>query len=525
MNTWQQRAMALVLSCLLGLTACGSSDDDDFNNGNNAGGGGGGSTNQEGDRLEPGLQGQIPLASQLSGDAADGYRKGLRLVGQNTILDRGANFSMAWLDDCAYITTTSAGQIFGPTSSPYVDPQYNPLNGMAVIDASDPQNPELVDILQSPAMIAPHESLHASQARHIIVAVRGGGTALDVYEAQDCRNPVLKASVNIGLGITLSLPEIPFGIGLIDQGLAFFGHALCISDDGMTAYATSSAQTNAVIDLSDIENPSLIQLYAPASHDCGLNPEGTRLYQANFGFVSLGLGLPNGPALGQNGLMILDVSGFQDRSIAPSPLFLGTTPPLIGFLGWTNLLDGEALTAGSHTARWFKQGDRTYVYSSDEWPTAGVCPWAHSRIIDITDETNPVKVSDIVLEVNKVENCLQTEIDIANYSAHYVGFDDKYNATTLFMTYYTGGLRVWDIRDPANPFEIAYWHPAPNTNTPTVFLSEAFGSSGNRWDAVATYVRYRPETGHIWIAGYSSGFQILEFTESAGPTAPRPTGP
>ncbi|MGB1580530.1 MAG: hypothetical protein ACPHER_03365, partial [Nevskiales bacterium] len=178
----------------------------------------------------------------------------------------------------------------------------------------------------------------------------------------------------------------------------------------------------------------------------------------------------------------------------------------------------------SHTARWFKQGDKTYVYSSDEWPTAGVCPWAHSRIIDITDETNPVKVSDIVLEVNKVENCLQTESDIANYSAHYVGFDDVNNATTLFMTYYTGGLRVWDIRDPANPYEIAYWHPAPNTNVPTIFLSEGFGSSGDRWDAVATYVRYRPETGHIWIAGYSSGFQILEFTESAGPTAPRPTG-
>ena len=72
-----------------------------------------------------------------------------------------------------------------------------------------------------------------------------------------------------------------------------------------------------------------------------------------------------------------------------------------------------------------------------------------------------------------------------------------------------------------NPREIAYWHPAPNPNTPAVPLSEGFGSSGDRWDAVPTYVRFRPETGHIWIAGYSAGFQILEFTDSAGPTAPR----
>ncbi len=478
------------------------------------------------DLLETGLQGQVPMADQLSGRAAQGYHKGLRLVGQNTILDRGANFSMAWLDDCAYVTTTSPGQIFGPTSSPYIDPQYSALNGMAVIDASDPENPELIDILQSPAMIAPHESIQANQARHIIVATRGGGTAFDVYDATDCRKPVLTASINIGVGITLpALPDLPGGIGTIDQGLPFMGHAMCITDDGLTAYATSSAQSNAVIDLTDIENPSLIQLYSPASHDCGLNPEGTRLYQANFGFVSLGLGLPNGPAVGQNGMMILDVSGFQDRSTPPSPFMFGTPPPLVGFLGWSNLLDGEAPSAGSHTARWFKNGGRTYVYSSDEWPTAGVCPWSHSRIIDVTDEANPVKVSDIILDVNKLENCAETEIDIANYSAHYVGFDDVNNATTLFMSYYTGGLRVWDIRDPANPFEIAYWHPAPNPNTPAVFLSEGFGSSGDRWDSVATYIRYRPETGHIWLAAYSAGFQILEFTASAGPTAPKPTGP
>ena len=77
------------------------------------------------------------------------------------------------------------------------------------------------------------------------------------------------------------------GLGTtLDQGSLFFGHALCITDDGRTAYATSSAQSNAVIDLDDLENPKLIQLFAPAAHDCGTSPDGKRLYLATFGFVS-----------------------------------------------------------------------------------------------------------------------------------------------------------------------------------------------------------------------------------------------
>lgn len=504
---------AILLAALL-ATACGHSSHPD-------GDGGAGST--KGDILETGLQGQVPLADQLSGAAAQGYRKGLRLVGQNTIMNRGANFSLAWLDDCAYVTTTSPGQIFGPSSSPYIDPQYDPLNGMAVIDASNPKKPVLVSILQSDAMLAPHESLQANQARHIIVGTRGGGTAFDVYDASDCRHPVLKSSITIGLGIgPVTLPTAVPGIGTtLDAGSVFFGHALCITDDGKTAYATSSAQSNAVIDLTDLENPKLIQLFAPAAHDCGTSPDGNRLYLATFGFVSAGVGLPNGPSVGQNGLLILDTTGVQNRTVESTPLLFGLAPPMVGFLGWTNVTDGEAPSAGSHTARWFRNHGRTYVYSSDEWPTAGVCPWSHSRIIDVTDEANPVKVADIRLEVDDIANCLTTEIDNANYSAHYVGVDDVNEATTLFMTYYSAGLRVWDIHDPANPKEIAYYHPAPVADVPSVPFSAEFGASASNWDAVPTYVRWRPETGHIWIASYTAGFQILEFTDSAGPTAPK----
>ena len=502
------RLLAAVLACVI-ATACGGGS----SSGTSASAAAAGR-----DSLETGLQGQVPLADQQSGRAALGYRKGLGLVGQNTILDRGNNFSLAWLDDCAYVTTASGQQIFGTSSSPYVDPQFAPLNGMAVIDASDPTHPTLLKILQSPAMVAPHESLHANAERHIIVGTRSGGMAFDVFDARDCRNPIFKSTIQVGFGVTL--PPLP-GLGTAEFGLPFFGHAMCITDDGRTAYATSSAQTNAIIDLDDLSNPKVIQLFAPAAHDCGLNPDGTRLYLAIFGFVSLGVGLPNGPSLGQNGLMILDVSAIQNRTVAPSPVFFGPAPPQVGFLGWSNVAEGESPNAGSHTARWFRSKGRSYVFSSDEWPTAGFCPWAHARIIDITDETHPVKVSDLRLEVQNPAHCATTIPDSANYSSHYVGFDNVDDATTVFTTNYSSGLRVWDIHDVANPKEIAYWHPIPNAHTPEALGNQFALSSGALWDAVGNYPRYRPGLGHIWIVGVSSGFQILAFTPTAGPTAPK----
>lgn len=463
---------------------------------------------QREDAPETGLQGQVPRADMQSGRAAEGYRLGVRAVGLNTILDRGANFSMAWIGDCAYVTTASPSQL-GGQASPYSDPSFNPLNGMAVIDVADPTNPILLDIIQSEAMLAPHESIQANEQRGIIVATRSGSPTFDVFDASDCRNPQFLASIQI--------TENPLpSTGPVSPTNGYTGHALCLSHDGMTAVATSTAQLNAVIDLSDPANPQVLNTFMPAAHDCGFSPDDDRLYLALFGFVHFGIVLPGGPAVGRNGIAIYDFSDFTNR--VPNP-----TLTEVGSIGWNNTDEDQTPSAGSHTVRWFQNGGRTYLYSSDEWPSSGNCPWAHARIIDITDETNPVEVSDIQLEVQQTINCPAVTPDGANYSAHYVGIDDIFNATTLFTTNYAAGMRVVNISDPANPVEIGYFHPAPNPNAGPVTGGNGFGSSGAEWDAMPSYVRFRPETGHIWAVGFSSGFFVLELTDTAGPMAPRTT--
>ena len=51
----------------------------------------------------PRLQGQVPLADQLSGRARVGYRQHMALVGHNNILNRQQHGNLGWVDDCAYV--------------------------------------------------------------------------------------------------------------------------------------------------------------------------------------------------------------------------------------------------------------------------------------------------------------------------------------------------------------------------------------------------------------------------------------
>lgn len=79
--------------------------------------------------------------------------------------------------------------------------------------------------------------------------------------------------------------------------------------------------------------------------------------------------------------------------------------------------------------------DGNYLIVGDENGTAG--QW--TRIFDIRDLASPVMVSEIIIDSS------------ATTHNSYV------RGTNLFIAHYTEGLRVWDISDPANPFEVAFY--------------------------------------------------------------------
>lgn len=122
----------------------------------------------------------------------------------------------------------------------------------------------------------------------------------------------------------------------------------------------------------------------------------------------------------------------------------------------------SSITGGrQHTETFTEIAGRKYVIAAEE----GSCPGGNGRIVDVTDERNPVQVAEVPLGVNSLENCAAYRADTGSelllYMSHYVSVDDPSDASLAFFTWYSSGLRVFDIRDPHNPRERRRARAAP----------------------------------------------------------------
>jgi len=119
--------------------------------------------------------------------------------------------------------------------------------------------------------------------------------------------------------------------------------------------------------------------------------------------------------------------------------------------------------------------------------------------------------------VNDAAHCDQTSKDgAAIYSSHQVTVDNVANATMAFVSWLSSGLRIFDIRDPAHPKEVAYYNPPARADL--VDREEYVSSPG--WDVTASRVWYRPKSGDIWFASFANGFQIVRLVPNQQPAAP-----
>jgi hypothetical protein len=141
-----------------------------------------------------------------------------------------------------------------------------------------------------------------------------------------------------------------------------------------------------------------------------------------------------------------------------------------------------------------------------------------ARIIDISDERRPFVVSNIRLEVHQPENRAAIAGDpgaqspVQGYAGHYCNVPQRAEPGILACSMILSGLRVFDIRDPEHPREIAY-HVAPPstvsvTGTPII-------------DERANYAMSQPafaaERGEIWYSDGTSGFYALRMDPGVWP--------
>ena len=85
-------------------------------------------------------------------------------------------------------------------------------------------------------------------------------------------------------------------------------------------------------------------------------------------------------------------------------------------------------------------------------------------MIDIADERNPRVVSNLRLEVHQPENFPAQADDngaqnpVQGYAGHYCNVPTRVDPAIVACSMILSGLRVFDIRDPEQPREIAYFN-------------------------------------------------------------------
>lgn len=430
-----------------------------------------------GARPETGIQGRVSRADHESGLAAQGLQCNAELVGQHT-------------QEKAGVDGTIVGSVGGYKVHRYVDDQGNecayydtsllpPTNagdgnlGVRVLDMNDPENPRLSMVLKTPAMVSPHESLVLSESRGLLIAVAGNLSQavlpgiVDIYDLNGplgCSVPVLQSSTPLGI----------------------WGHESGISPDGNTFYAASfSTTTITALDISNPLVPEIIGQIPAKTHGMSVSDDGTRGYLARN-------------ASSNNGFVIIDLTEFQNRE--PDPV-----ANQISHLRWEGISTPQStvpITIDGHP----------YVIESDEFGPGA------SRLIDISDEENPFVASNLRLEVHQkdireanpsMEDDPGVDTPFAfaqDYTGHFCNVPTRTDPKIVACGMSVSGLRVFNIEDPCNPYEVGYF-TAP-------VQPRAFPEGSNWAYSMPTFA---PERHEVWYSEAYTGFYAVKLTNGAWP--------
>ena len=413
------------------------------------------------------MQGRVP-----PGANPNGYRCNIDLFGRHGA--SGGYKVERFVDkagrECAYYDTT----LLFPTNAFTLSSQGT---GVAVLDMSNPAKPVQTASLVTPAMDSPHESLELNQRRGLLAAVLGNPTTypgvIDIYDLnEDCRYPQLQSRLPVGV----------------------LGHESGFAPDGNTFYATSiSTDKVTAVDVSNPKLPVPLVVGEYDSHGLRLSADGNRAYMA-----------------GASGLVIVDTSEIQARK--PNPRFR-----TISRLAWPSItIPQVAIPVTIKGKPYLVEVDE--FSENDEGELVGHGPRVGAgRIIDISNERAPRVVSNFRLEVNQRENRAEIAGDpgassfVQGYAAHYCEVPQEIEPGIVACSFIVSGMRVFDIRDPLKPKELAYF-VAPPTPSPR-------GEDPQPSNYAMSAPSFVPERREIWYSDGNSGFYALKVAKGVWPFA------
>ncbi len=329
---------------------------------------------------------------------------GLTQVGHSDLGGYGDGMQVMRADDALYVGH------FGPSGM-----------GTSVLDASDPGDMRLVRQLEAPAGGHTHKVQVAD------------GLLLTNHEAFRGGMPD-----RVGMAIyDLDDPFAPREIGFWDS--TGRGVHRIVYEGGDYAYVSATPagfreRIWVVVDVSDPERPlERARWWWPGMGDDEV-PDwpGSEVRSVHHGMVR-----DDRAYLGfwDSGMVTLDISDLDRISV-------------VSHLNWE---------VGGHTHTCLPLGTRDLVAVTDEAVTDGCNDDPHMvRLVDVSEESEP-QVSAI---------CPVPEGDFCDrglrFGAHclHENRPGSYRSdVVIFVTYFNAGLRVFDVADPTEPFEIAHWIP------------------------------------------------------------------
>ena len=450
-----------------------------------------------GSQPESGMQGTMTAAEHFSAPRA--YHCNVELADQEIL--EGTSWGGAFVDDCAYV-----GRNLGPIHGRDGPSPKNP--GTAVVDVGDPRNLKLLTYLNTPAMLEPNESLATNAERKLLAGVSPyyvyddertadrADSDVDIYDVSNCRQPVHKA--------TLKLSHVR-------------SHGGYFAPDGRTFWLTSlsgnippntnlpqndkwrvGTDTDALIaiDVSDPTQPrEILRWVIPpevgTAHQMSISLDGNRAYLNLF---PRQYGAP--PTIPDAvGVVTVDISEVQARKPNPQVRVLART-----------IWDGGGLQGSME----FKVNGRTYLH-------------ADTRIFDVSDPRNPKQVSWLMHESAIPSNRAKLKSDpgaVGGGGPTFCAIDDPNDARIYACGFGSSGVRIFDIRDPLRPREIAYYKPPfpampplPASYNNLRWAQERRPLGDGKSDNTVRAIAVRRDRGEVWFMSHEAGFQVVRFTD------------
>ena len=438
-----------------------------------------------------------------AGGNKGGSALNIEVVGQHALGGRGFNGDVWTHDGFAYIghwgfTDWATGnQRFCPAA---------PNNGVAVVDATVPEQPVMVARLQNP---------EGTSAEDVVVftAQFGPLAGRDIAAAgiQTCVGSRSDRTAVRGLQLwDVTDPAQPVSLGFWDSGCCTRGvHEFEVEhrDDLGRTFAYATVPTSRypdeltasgyrdedgdgdfrLIDITDPAHPFQVSEWGiqdgggPFDDGQGCDPD------PNYG---------HGAEPSADGRLVF--VSYWDSGFIRLDLTDPSNPVYTGRTVYPSNADGDA-----HSSQWDEGRELLFGADEDFCKASGSeieTGYGYMRVYDYSDPAAPVQIGEY-----RTPNSLGTNDQAAgDYSLH----NNFLVGTDVYSSWYTDGVRIVDTTDPTHPTEVAFFVPPAGQNPVKPSQRGTLINGTEVWGVVVDEA-----TGLIYASDMNTGLWILRRTD------------